>query len=145
MPNHTELVDAFRRAMFVNHDADAVAALYAEDAMLTDPGLDTPLRGREAIAEYHRGFLQAFPDLTAEIRNSFGSGDWFAVELLVRGTHDGPLALGPDQTLEATGKPVTMKVCWIGRIGADAQFVEDHTYYDSRSLLELAEGVATAA
>ena len=48
------------------HDADGVAACYAEDAVLTDVGLPDPVRGRAAIRDSVAGYLAAFSDFRAE-------------------------------------------------------------------------------
>jgi hypothetical protein len=40
-------------ALWMEHDAPAIAALYAEDAAMEDPTLPEPRRGREAIERYY--------------------------------------------------------------------------------------------
>ena len=47
---------------FNQHDAERVAELYTEDAVLEDPGAPGPIRGREAIRAYFEAWLRAFPD-----------------------------------------------------------------------------------
>jgi hypothetical protein len=138
MSNHQKLVEAFRKAMFVDHDPAAIRELYTEEATLLDPGLAEPLRGNAAIAEYHAGFLRAFPDLSAETLNLFGSGDWFVGEFRVRGTHSGPLELEPGHTVPATGKGIDLRVCWVGRVAPDGRCAEDHSYYDTSVFTRLA-------
>lgn len=142
MPNHQKAVDDFRQAMFVDRDPAALARLYSDDAVLLDPGADGPIRGNQAIAAYHAAYLRAFPDLGAETRNVFGSGDWFAAELHVSGTHTGPLEVEPGHTLAPTGRKVDLDVCWVGRLAADGRLVEDHTYYDSAAFAALVGAAA---
>lgn len=45
------------------HDVDAIAALHAPEAVLTDPTTPQVATGRPAIAERFRTFLAAFPDI----------------------------------------------------------------------------------
>ena len=49
------------------HDADGVAACYAQDAVLYDVGLPEPLRGRVAIRDAVAGYLTAFSDFHADM------------------------------------------------------------------------------
>lgn len=142
MPNHQKVVDDFRQAMFVDRDPAALARLYSADAVLLDPGADGPIRGNQAIAAYHAAYLRAFPDLTAETVNVFGSGDWFTAEFRVSGTHAGPLEVEPGHALPPTGRKVALDVCWVGRVAADGRLAEDHTYYDSAAFAALAEPAA---
>jgi len=134
--SHRRIVEEFYRYMFEEHDAASGARLYTEDATLIEPPALTPIKGRKAIQEELEGWLRAFPDMNARIENVFGSGDWFAVELRVRGTNTGPLPVGPDSTLPATNKRAEMAVCWLGRVSADGLLAEDHTYFDAASMLE---------
>lgn len=142
MANHTKLVDDFRRAMFVDHDPAAIARLYAENAILKDVPSGEVLRGRDAIAEFHARYLRAFPDLSAEALNVFGSGEWFAAEFRITGTHSGPLEVGPGETIPGSGQRVTLDACWIGRIAPDGTCAEDHTYYDNTVFARLAQPAA---
>src|SRR5438105_13551233 len=73
------------------HDADGVAACYAEDAVLYDVGLPEPVRGRAAIRESVAGYLLAFSDLHADVGEPIVSGNRAAQEGKVTGTNDGAL------------------------------------------------------
>ena len=89
------------------HDADGVAAFYAEDAVLYDVGVPEPLRGRAAIRESVAGYLAAFSDFRAEdLGEPIVSGNRAAQEWKVTGTHDGELA-----GLPPTGKSATTYGC----------------------------------
>jgi len=54
------LFDRWNAALATGH-ADAVAALYSEDAVLLPTFSSGPLKGRAAIADYFRHFLQKQP------------------------------------------------------------------------------------
>lgn len=141
MSSYQKLVDDFHKAMFVDHDASAIARLYTEDAVLKDASSPEPVRGNEAIGEYHAVFFRAFPDLSAEFLNVFGSGEWFAAEVRFSGTHSGPLEIGPGEVIPPTGRKITADGCWIGRISPDGRCAEDHTYYDSGVFAALTQPV----
>ncbi len=142
MSNHQKLVDDFHKAMFVDHDPAAIAGLYTEDAILKDPTTEEPIRGKEAIGEYHAGFLRAFPDMSADFFNVFGAGEWFAVEFRFTGTHTGSLELAPGQVVPGTGRKITADGCWIGRMAPDGRCAEDHSYFDTGVFASLATPAA---
>jgi uncharacterized protein (TIGR02246 family) len=54
-------IDAWNR-----HDADALAALYAEDATYHTPRFDHPLKG-QAIADFLKSVLNAYPDVRFDV------------------------------------------------------------------------------
>ena len=57
------------------HDADGVAACYAEDAVLYDVGLPDTVQGRAAIRESVAGYLAAFSDLHVDVRDPIVGND----------------------------------------------------------------------
>lgn len=129
MTGYQRVIEDFQKAMFEEHDAEAVARLYAADAVYSDPALGQ-LQGTQAIKEAYEGFLAAFPDISSNVVNVIGSDNMLAGELKVRGTHTGPLELGTGNTVPATGRNFELDVCWIGRIDSDGLIAEDRTYYD---------------
>ncbi len=65
-------------AAFNREDVDALAALYAEDA-INHQVAEEPLHGREAIrAMFAAGFANA--DMTCIVENLFEDGDWAILE-----------------------------------------------------------------
>src|SRR5437660_7437942 len=88
-----EITQALERetAAWNAHDADAVAACYAEDAVLYDVGLPHPLRGRNAIRDSVAGYLVAFSDFHADVGEPIVSGNRAAQEWKGIGTNDGEL------------------------------------------------------
>lgn len=77
------------------HDATAVAALCTEDVLWEDPAAPKPLRGRDAVYEFHRdSMFRALPDVRVTlIDGPFLSLDrtGIAVRLRITGTMTGPL------------------------------------------------------
>jgi uncharacterized protein (TIGR02246 family) len=61
---YEQIVEANRAtfAAWNAHDPDAVAAVFAPDAVIRDVGSPEPLRGRDAIRQRAADMLVAFPD-----------------------------------------------------------------------------------
>ncbi len=129
------IADRFHEAFGLRHDAKAAAQLYAEDAVLMDPALPEALRGRKAIEEYIGAMLRAFPDLSGENTNIFGTGDYFVWEWVMRGTHTGPL-VGPQGEIPPTGRRAEVRGCSVGRVNAQGLIGEDHIYFDTASMMQ---------
>jgi steroid delta-isomerase-like uncharacterized protein len=122
-------------AIFHQRDPKAAAALYTEDATMWDPGETDLVQGRDAIQAYYTVYLTAFPDLDADLTNLIASGDRFAAELVISGTHTGTLESSPGVAIPATGRRWTLNVCFAGRITPDGRCADDRTYYDNASFL----------
>src|SRR5438876_9857308 len=85
-------------------DANAAAQLFASDCVIVDPGLPEPLRGREAWRQNaEQVWWRAFPDLQFEMKHILSRGNTVAAELVLRGTHAGPLP-GPGGEIPATNR-----------------------------------------
>jgi steroid delta-isomerase-like uncharacterized protein len=113
------------------HDADGVAACYAEDAELLDIGFPEPLRGREAIRDAVAGYLDAFSDLRVEVSEPIVSGNRAAQEWIVTGTNDGELMGMP-----ATGKSATTFGCGTAEVGEDGLFHRAGNYWNAAALMQ---------
>jgi predicted ester cyclase len=86
------------------HDLEAAARESAPDSVLTAPG-DMTVKGPQAIKEYNRNWITAFPDAKIEVQQIFAQGDNVAVKAQFVGTHNGPLKT-PMGEVPATGKKV---------------------------------------
>jgi steroid delta-isomerase-like uncharacterized protein len=115
---HTDAINA--------HDAEAIGALYAEDAVFSDPSGE--YRGREAIVEYWQGFFTAFPDVRGRDEFKAESGDTAINEWSASGTHTGPLETA-EGSIPATGKPVTLRGCDVATV-RDGLIQSHRAYYD---------------
>src|SRR3982074_3638774 len=113
------------------HDADGVAACYAEDAVLYDVGLPEPLRGRAAIRESVAGYLAAFSDLHADMGEPIVSGNRAAQGGKVTGTNDGEL-LG----IPSTGKRATTYGCGTAEFGDDGLIHRAGNYWNAAALMQ---------
>ena len=101
------VVQAYLEA-FNRGDAEAVAALYAEDAMVEDPVGSPPKRGRQAILEFYREAIAtgAKATLDTPIRGSHGNSAALAFSIKV-----GPMTVRVIDTMafDASGRITQMK------------------------------------
>jgi len=95
-------------------------------------GSDT-LRGLREFQAMCQGWWSAFPDLGHEITSSIDSGDTYACELQLSGTHTGTMRT-PKGDLPATGRKIRMGSCdYI--VVKDGKIVTWHAYPDMVGLL----------
>ena len=119
---------------FNRHDAAAFTANYAPEAIVHDPQYPEPLRGSAAIKKDVADFFAAFPDIRGSVVGTVVSGDAYAVEWSMRGTHRGPL-LGPSGEIPATNKTVEMNAAAFGRLDKEGRIVKERRYYDLAGLM----------
>jgi steroid delta-isomerase-like uncharacterized protein len=112
------------------HDADAVAAVFAPDAVLREAGQAEPIRGRDAIRARAAALFAAFPDLRLERLELVIDGDRHADRWLMTGTHRGPLFGIP-----ATGRPVRVEGATFTRLADGGLVAEDVHYSDVAGVL----------
>ena len=112
------------------HDADAVAAVFAPDAVLREAGQAEPIRGRDAIRARAAALFAAFPDLRLERLELVIDGDRHADRWLMTGTHRGPLFGIP-----ATGRQVRVEGATFTRLDAGGLVAEDVHYSDVAGVL----------
>jgi steroid delta-isomerase-like uncharacterized protein len=117
-------------AAFNRRDAGAVAATYAEEAVLRDQAVPQPLHGRREVEAYIRGYMEAFPDLRwervgVEIDGNVGVEQWRA-----SGTHRGILG-----GLAPTGRRMSIEGCSVQHFGEDGLIHEEENYWDEAAML----------
>lgn len=117
------------------HDADAVAAVFAEDAVIREIGGAGELHGRAAVRARAAALLTAFPDLRLERLELVIDGDRHADRWVLSGTHRGELfGFAP------TGRPVRVEGATFTRLGADGLVIEDTHMSDVAGLLAQLSG-----
>ena len=89
---------------FNTHDAEATAALFAEDAVLHDNGVARPAVGPQQIAALYLRHYAAIPDAHVQVDRMIAEADTVVVEWTSSGTHRGKL-----MGIPPTGKPVNFK------------------------------------
>lgn len=112
------------------HDADAVAAVFAVDAVVRETGRPDEMRGRAAIRDRAAALLRGFSDFRLERLTLVIDGDAHADRWLMTGIHDGELFGIPP-----TGRPVRIEGATFTRLGADGLVVEDVHFTDMAGLL----------
>ena len=112
------------------HDANAVASVFAEHAVLREAGRPEEIRGRAAIRARAAALLAAFPDFRLERIVLLVDGDRHADRWVMTGTHRGDLF-----GIAATGRSVRVEGATFTRLGRDGLVVEDVHYVDYAGLL----------
>lgn len=72
------------------HDLEAAARDAAPDSVLTAPG-DMTVKGPQAIKEFNKNWITAFPDAKIETQLIFAQGNHVAIKAQFVGTHKGTL------------------------------------------------------
>jgi steroid delta-isomerase-like uncharacterized protein len=112
------------------HDPDAVAALFAEDAISRIVGTGQESRGREAIRAQAAELLAALPDFQLERLVLVNEGASHADRWRASGTHRGEL-----MGIAATARSVSVEGATFTTLGADGLVAEDVHFWDIPSLL----------
>jgi predicted ester cyclase len=107
--------------------------LHAESALMNEPGL-APYKGRDAILKSYQGMLSVFPDTYMKKIRAFGHNDLICLEMVVSGTHKGPLP-GPGGTMiPPTNRKVQVEIVAVARIH-ERKIIEFHESYDRLGLM----------
>ncbi|UVE49147.1 ester cyclase [Haloferax larsenii] len=110
---------------------DLMLETYASDYVIHGaPGTEDGLTGRDTLAQYIQGVLEAFPDMTATIEAMVAADDLVAVRLNYTGTHEGEY-----MGISATGKAASWDGMVLFRI-EDGQIAETWPAVDVLSLLQ---------
>jgi steroid delta-isomerase-like uncharacterized protein len=116
------------------HDADAVAAVFADDAVVIDSGVGE-VRGRDSIRARVAGMLAGFPDLRLDRKSLLVDDGGNADEWTLTGTH-----LGEYFGMAPTGRRIEVKGATFSRFGPDGLVVHDTNYIDVQGLLNQLAG-----
>lgn len=118
-------------AALESHDLDGVEKLL-------DPSVSFRMgaesgRGTAKFVSLLRDYLTAFPDLRHEELDHAESGDSVALELVVKGTHTGPLQT-PEGQLAPTGLEVVWETVDFMKV-RDGRVASWHVYTDNLAFL----------
>jgi steroid delta-isomerase-like uncharacterized protein len=111
-------------------DPDAVAAVFAENAIVWEAGGLEQARGRTAIRERAAALLRAFPDFHLERIALVIDGEHHADRWVMTGTHAGELFGVP-----ATGRRVRVEGATFTRLDGDGLVLEDVHFSNVASLM----------
>jgi len=127
---HTLEVNDRTYAAWNAHDPEAVAAVFAKDAVVREIGGAGEARGRAAVRDRAAALLTAFPDLHLERVELIIDGDRHADRWILTGTHQGPLFGIPP-----TGRRVRVEGATFTRLGPDGLVAADVHLSDVAGLL----------
>ena len=139
-----EVMNRLTEAMF-RKDYDAVADVYASDAVAVTPDRGE-LRGGKEIVAWAKELFDAIPDARYELLNSHESGDTAIDEGYLTGTNTGPLVAPTGDTMPATGKSVRLRSCDIAVV-ENGKITSHRFYFDQMEFAEqlgLTEQMAAA-
>jgi steroid delta-isomerase-like uncharacterized protein len=141
--------DAVARSFFEawnERNWDRGTSLIASTGQIVEVATDERFDGPDGLKTEYDKWANAFPDGRVEIRNTFGSGGWTALENRFHGTNTGSF-VGPAGEIPATGKSVTFDFCTLVQV-QDGKIVQLHHYHDSATIagqLGLTPTAATAS
>jgi steroid delta-isomerase-like uncharacterized protein len=129
---YEQIVEANRAtfAAWNAHDPDAVAVIFATEAVIRDVGSPDVLRGRDAIRQRAADLLVAFPDFRLRQLDLVVGEDSNADRWEASGTHSGSF-LG----LDATGNRISVEGATFSRFDSGGLVVEDVNFWDVGALL----------
>jgi ketosteroid isomerase-like protein len=107
------MFDAFNR-----HDATALAALYAPDALLTSPDFCAPRRGSEGARRTYQALFEAMPDIRDTVDEMVVQGDRVAVRFRARAI--------------VQGQPVELPIAAFMQV-SEGRIVRDQSFFDPPS------------
>src|ERR1700689_2859825 len=90
-------------------DVDKFVSMFSDEGYMLDMASSTKFRGK-AIGDSIARLASAFPDLHRELLSIYVAENVVVVEIAIRGTHKGELALASG-SLNPTGKTVDVPMC----------------------------------
>jgi predicted ester cyclase len=90
-------------------DVEKFVSMFSDEGYMLDMASGTKFRGK-AIGDSIAGLASAFPDLHRELLSIYVAENVVVVEIAIRGTHKGELALASG-TLAPTGKTIDFPTC----------------------------------
>ncbi len=113
------------------HDAAKVAALYAPDGVMAEPGfMGWKESKKDEIQKDMDAYFKAFPDVRVKSLRVFTKGNMVAEETFVSGTNTGEFMGG-----KATGKKVGQFVLDIMWFNDDGLISKQHLYMDHLTMM----------
>ena len=124
------------RKLFDNlnkHNLDGNNQLYVKDVRTEAAGIPSALTSRDEGQSYVRQFLEAFPDLHFDIRDTIAQGNMVAVTWTSKGRHTKPFNPMDGGSIPPTNKSATVSGCTIVEI-RNNQITRQSIYWDQVSL-----------
>jgi steroid delta-isomerase-like uncharacterized protein len=124
-----QMADAVQR-----RDADAMAALYTQDATVHHPLYPEPARGRDVIRASQEPLFKAITDVDVQVRSILTGENTCAAEVIIKATQIGALDFGA-KTIAATGRRIEVHEVWAFDLDPNGLIVEERDYFDTAALL----------
>ena len=129
MPSNADIVREACHVVWTEGRADRVADYYAED-FKTDYPMTNWGEGLNGVRQLVNDVRTGLPDYSEEIKLLIDGGDYIVVELLITGTHSGPMG-----DLPPTGKAVAFRDVTILKL-RDGKIIEQRGLSDHLSLFQ---------
>lgn len=127
-----ELMDRATEAI-LGKDFEALDGIYAEDVVVSTPDVGL-LRGVEAVKDWHRVMLDAFPDMRFEMQRALEDGDCAIDQGIVHGINTGPMRLPDGTELPPTGRALHLRAMDVIEV-AGGRIRSHDFYFDQVSML----------
>jgi steroid delta-isomerase-like uncharacterized protein len=118
---------------FNNNDLDTILTHTSDDVELVLMPFDLHFHGREGFREFIQRVKTAFPDCTVRLTNQFSYEVGVVNELVIQGTHTGPL-VSPYREIPATGRVIRYNVCEVWDVN-NGKLIKLRSYFDTLSML----------
>jgi ketosteroid isomerase-like protein len=121
-------------------DIEKFVSFFSEEGYMCDMPSGTKFRGK-AIGDAIAGFASAFPDVHRELLSIYVAENVVVVELAIRGTHKGELALA-SKTLAPTGKAIDVPCCDVFHL--ESGKIISFNCYNSASVMQQQLGLVSS-
>ncbi|WP_432193292.1 ester cyclase [Streptomyces sp. bgisy027] len=128
-----EVMDRLTTAITTGN-SDAIAGLYAQDAVAVTPD-GGELHGRDDIAAYWRQMTEAVPDGSYESVHAYEVGNTAIDEGVFTGRNTGPIQLPTGETLPPTQKEIRIRGVDFATVDDAGRIVDYRLYFDEMEFL----------
>ncbi|MGI5410354.1 ester cyclase [Streptomyces chartreusis] len=128
-----EVMDRLTTAITAGN-SDAIAGLYAQDAVAVTPD-GGELHGRDDIAAYWRQMTEAVPDGSYQSVHAYEVGNTAIDEGVFTGKNTGPIQLPTGETLPPTQKEISIRGVDFATVDDDGHIVDYRLYFDEMEFL----------
>ncbi len=116
-------------------DINAYGSFYASEAVMHEPLLPEPARGKSEIMEGEAALFRAFSDIKITVTNQLGSERVMLAEIVLSATNDGPLDVGAGE-VPATSRRVEVPMVWALDLNEEGLVVEERDYFDTARIMQ---------
>ncbi|MEW9527734.1 ester cyclase [Microbispora sp. NPDC049125] len=118
-------------AAFNAHDPELLTRCLAPHVAAVGP--DGEAEGREEVLSYYTLIWTAAPDLGLMVWQTITEGNEVAATALAAGTHTGPLLMPGGESVDGTGRRLSVRCCWFLTV-EEGLIVSQHVFFDQLEL-----------